>query len=220
MKDNDAINGSNISGSDVNLINGSDINAMNGSNFSAKNNSDVYQMNNSDTSAINGSDIVVVKLLFEPYNPPSPKITGVKVDPPEGLPQEGNITISITVTNEGGNASEGNISISFPGKDKIEGVEGTGSIVNISSEGNSVLGKDGEITAQYPLVELVEYEWNAGQEETLNVAIIPNNETEELVFFVRAELKDDRTETYRRDPLTSPEKDQQGFDVYSYSFKL
>lgn len=220
MKDNDAINGSNISGSDVNLINGSDINAMNGSNFSAKNNSDIYQMNSSDTSAINGSDIVVVKLLFEPYNPPSPKITGVKVDPPEGLTQEGNITISITVTNEGGNASEGNISISFPGKDKIEGIEGTDSIVNISSEGNSVMGKDGEITAQYPLVELVEYEWNAGQEETLNVAIIPNNETEELVFFVRAELKDERTETYRRDPLTSPEKDQQGFDVYSYSFKL
>lgn len=217
ITDTDTINSSNISGSNIDLINSSNINAINGSNVNTINNSGIDQINSSDTAAINGSDIVVIKLLFEPYNPPSPKITGIKVDPPEGLPQEGNATIYITVTNEGGNASEGNISVSFPGKEKIESAEGTGSIVNIYSEGSSVQGKDGEITAQYPLVELVEHEWNTGQEETLNVTVIPNNETEEFVFFVRAGLKDNRTETYRRDPLTSTEKDQQGFDVYRYS---
>lgn len=217
ITDTDTINGSNISGSNIDLINSSNINAINGSNVNTINNSGIDQINSSDTAAINGSDIVVIKLLFEPYNPPSPKITGIKVDPPEGLSQEGNATIYITVTNEGGNASEGNISVSFPGKEKIESAEGTGSIVNIYSEGSSVQGKDGEITAQYPLVELVEHEWNTGQEETLNVTVIPNNETEEFVFFVRAGLKDNRTETYRRDPLTSTEKDQQGFDVYRYS---
>ena len=108
---------------------------MDDSNMSALNDSGVDHMNSSDRAAIHGSDIIVIKLLFEPYNPPSPKITGIKVDPPEGLSQEGNATISITVTNEGGNASEGNISVSFPGKEKIESAEGTGSIVNIYSEG-------------------------------------------------------------------------------------
>lgn len=193
-----------------------DIGAINGSNISAINDSGIDQINGSDTATVNGSDIVVIKLLFEPYIPPSPKITSFKVDPLEGVSQEGKITISITAMNEGGNASEGNVSISFPGKEKIEGVEWTGSIVNISSEGSPVQGKNGEITAQYPLVELVEYEWNAGQEETLNVTVIPNNETEEIIFFVRAGLKDDRTETYRRDPLSSADKDQQGFDAYRY----
>lgn len=220
----DAINDSNITGSDVDLINDSDvdlingsgIDVMNGSNMSAINDSSVDQTNGSDTATVNSSDIVVIKLLFEPYIPPSPKITSFKIDPLEGVSQEGNVTISLTVMNEGGNASEGNISISFPGKEKIQGIEWTGSIINISSEGSPVQGKDGEITAQYPLVELVEYEWNAGQEETLNVTVIPNNETEEIVFFVRTGLKDDRTETYRRDPLSSADKDQQGFDAYRY----
>jgi TolB protein len=76
------------------------------------------------------------------------------------------------------------------------------------------------ITAQYPLVELTGYQWNAGQEETLNVTVAPNNGTEELVFFVRSGLKDDSKETYRRDPLLSEDKDQQGFDVYRYSLSL
>ncbi len=202
-------NNSIINMTDINIT---DTDSINGSNISAINNSSVNQTN--------GSDIVVIKLLFEPYYPPSPKITSFEVNPHEGLSQEGNVTISITVTNEGGNASEGNISISFPGNEKIEVVEGTGSSVGVYSEGNLIPGKDGEIAARYPLVELAEYEWSAGQEEVLNVTVVPNNETEEIVFFVRAGLKDDRTETYRRDPLTSTYKDQQGFEVYKYSLKL
>lgn len=208
----DVIDGSNINASEVDLINSSDIDAVNGSNISALNNSGIDQMN--------GSDIVVIKLLFERYSPPSPKITSFEVYPPEGLSQEGNVTISITVMNEGGNTSEGDISISFPGKENITGVEGTGSSVVVYSEGDLIPGKEGEIAARYPLVELTEYQWNEGQEETLNMTVVPNNGTEEIVFFVRTGLKDDRTETYRRDPLTSTYKDQQGFEVYKYSLKL
>lgn len=214
-----AINGSNTNGSGVDSVNDPDSSVTDSSNIDAINSS-IDQKNGSYIAAINGSDIVVIKLLLEPYNPPSPKITSLKVDPPEGVSLEGSVTISVKAVNEGGNASEGDISISFPDKEKIESVEGTGSTVNISSEGISVQGKDGETIARYPLVELVKHGWDTGQEETLNVTLVPNNETEDIVFFVRAGLKDDRTETYRIDPLTSVDKDQQGFDVYRYSLNV
>ncbi|MHC1753879.1 MAG: hypothetical protein AB9861_00310 [Methanosarcina sp.] len=229
----DLINGSNISGSDIDVTNGLDIALMNSldaglidsSGIDSINASGIDSINASDTPTVNASDLVVIKLVAASYISPYPKITSVKVDPPEGVSQEGNVTISVTVLNEGGDASEGNISISLPGKEKIEGVEGTGSSVDVYSEGNPIRGKDGEIAAQYPLVELTEYEWGEGQEETLNVTVIPNNETpnnetDEIVFFVRSGLKDDRTETYRTDPLLSADRDQQGFDVYRYSLKV
>lgn len=214
-----AINGSSTNGSGIDLVNGSDSSVTGSSNIDAVNSS-ITQKNGSDIAAINGSDIVVIKLLLEPYNPPSPKITSLKVDPPEGVSRKESVTISIKAMNEGGNASEGDISVSFSGKEKIESVEGTGRTVNISLEGSSVQGKEGEIIVQYPLVKLVKHGWYTGQEETLNVTLVPNNETEDIVFFVRAGLKDDRTETYRIDPLTSVDKDQQGFDVYRYSLKV
>jgi TolB protein len=232
----DLINGSNINDSDIDVTNGSDIalmnsldaglidssniDSINASGTDSINVSGVDSIKDSDTATVNGSDLVVIKLVAAPYVSPYPKITRVKVDPLEGVSQEGNVTISITVMNEGGNASEGNVSVSFPGKEKIEGVEGTGSSVAVYSEGNLIQGKDGEIAAQYPLVGLTEYEWDEGQEETLNVTVIPNNETEEIVFFVRSGLKDDRTETYRTDPLLSADRGQQGFDVYRYSLKV
>lgn len=211
VTDPGAINDSSINVSGAGLINSSNTGAINSS---------IDQMNGSDMASINGSDIVVIKLLFEPYNPPSPKVTSLKVSSSEEVSLNGNVTISLTVKNEGGNASEGNISISFPGKERIESMGGTGSSIGVYSEGNSIPGIAGEIAAQYPLVELAEYEWGTGQEETLNVTVAPNNGTEEIVFFVRAGLKDDRTGTYRRDPLSSIDKDQQGFDVYRHSLNM
>jgi len=237
--DIDATNGSNIdsiNGSDAALTNGLDpglisapdivpsnssvIDPLNGSDNNSADNSNNVSINIPDSVAANNSEIIVIKLLSAPYISPYPKITSVKVDPPEGFSQKGNVTISASVMNEGGNASEGNISVSFPGKEKIEMIEGTGSSASVYSEGSLTQGKDGEIIAQYPFIELVEYEWGAGHEETLNVTVVPNNETEEIVFFVRAGLKDNRTETYRRDPLLSADEDQQGFDVYRYSLKV
>lgn len=218
--DVDMTNISNTASSAINMTNGSDIAVVSGSDTGLTNGPAADPINGSDTATVNGSDIFVIKLLSAPYISPYPKITSVKVDSPGGVSQEGNVTISITVMNEGGKASEGKISISFPGKEKIEGVEGTGSSVDIYSEGGLLQAKDGEISAQYPLVELTEYEWGAGQEEILNATVRQSNETEELAFFVRSELKDDRTETYKRDPSLSEDIDQQGFDVYRYSLKV
>lgn len=225
------INGSNAAltnSPDASIINepdtssaiSSDIVPVNGSDNSPTDNPDSGSLSDSDAGNAGDSEIVVIKLLSEPYVFPYPKITGVKVDPSEGLSQERNVTISITVMNEGGNASAGNISVSFPGKERIERIEGTGNSAVVHPEGSPIQGKEREITAQYPLAELAEYEWGAGQEEILNVTVIPNNETEEISFFVRAGLLDDSIETYRRDPLLSGDEDQQGFNVYRYSLKV
>lgn len=209
-----------INGPDIDFSNSSIVSPVNNSDNSSADNSDNDSINISDAAAANNSEIVIIKLLSAPYISPYPKITSVKVDPYEGLSQEGNVTISVTVVNEGGNSSEGNISVSFPGKQRVEDVKGTGSSAAVYSEGTPIQGKNGQITAQYPFVELAEYEWGTGQEETLNMTVVPNNDTEEIVFFVRAGLKDDRAETYRRDPLLSGDEDQQGFDVYRYSLQV
>jgi hypothetical protein len=94
--------------------------------------------------------------------------------------------------------------------------------IKIYPKGSLIQGKNGEIPAQYPLVEFVEYEWYKEQEENLNVTLIPNNETpnnktEEITFFVRDALKNDFTGTYTKDPQFSEDLDQQGLEVYRYS---
>ncbi|AKB37406.1 Periplasmic component of the Tol biopolymer transport system-like protein precursor [Methanosarcina siciliae C2J] len=204
----DMIKGSNIDGSDIDA-NGSDIGEINGSNATT--------FEGSDTATVSGSDIVIIKLVSSSYISPDPEITSLKATPPEGVSPEGNVTISVTVLNEGGNASEGYISVSFPENETIEDAEGTGSNVDVYLKGNSIQGNTGEITAQYPLVELAEYDWGAGKEETLNVTVTPKNRTEEIVFFVRSWLKDDSNDTYIRDPSLSADRDQQGYAVYRYS---
>jgi len=200
-----------------NLQNTSEDPVMNSSNTSLidySNNSVIY---GSKSSEINGSDIAVIKLASSFVVSTLPKITSVKIDSVPEIPEGGAASISITVKNEGKNASEGYIWVSFPDRKKIENVEGTGSNLKVYPEGSLIRGKDGEISAQYPLVELVEYEWGEDQEETLNIKVAPNNGTEEIVFFVRTALKNDLTGSYSRAPLFSEDLDQQGLEVYRYS---
>jgi hypothetical protein len=104
-------------------------------------------------------------------------------------------------------------------------VEGTGDNIKIYPKGSMLMVKNGEVPAQYPLVEFVEYEWNKEQKENLNVTLIPNNETpdngtEEITFFVRTTLKNDLTGTYTKDPQFSEDLDQQGLEVYKYSMYM
>jgi len=99
-------------------------------------------------------------------------------------------------------------------------VEGTGSSITVYREGNMIQGKNGGIPAKYPVVELVKYEWAKGQEETLNITAAPHNGTEEILFFVRAGLKNDLTGNYSREPSISENIDQQGLEVYRYLIQV
>lgn len=207
----------NLQNTSEDSVNGSNTGLIDYSNNSAIYGSSSSEINVSASSEINGSDIAVIKLASSFAVSPLPNITSVKIDSVPETSDGGAASISITVKNEGKNASEGYIWVSFPDGKKIENVEGTGSNVTVYPEGSLIQGRDGEIPAQYPLVELVEYEWGKDQEETLNIKVAPNNGTEKIVFFVRTALKDGLTGTYSRDPLLSEDFDQQGLEVYGYS---
>jgi Tol biopolymer transport system component len=186
-------------------------------NSAYSNNSAIYSSNN---SIINGSDIALIKLAPAFAVSPLPMISSVKFDYISEVSKDGAANISVTVKNEGRKAGEGNVSISFPDGERIKSVEGTGSSAKIYSMGDLIQGKNGEISAQYPFVELVEYGWGREQEETLNITVVPNNGTEEIVFLVRTALKNDLTGTYSSNPLYSENFDQQGVEVYIYSMNI
>ncbi|MGB9938972.1 TolB family protein [Methanosarcina sp.] len=199
-------------------------------NNSATNGPDSTLGNGSTDSGMSGSEIAVIKLGTAPAVSSLPKVTSVKIDSPDEISKGGTVTISITVKNEGLNASEGYIWVSFPEGGELEKVEGTGSDIKIYPKGSLIQGKNGNLTAQYPLVKFVEYEWNEEQEENLNITLMPNNEapnnetpnneTEGITFFVRAALENDLAGTYMKDPQFSEYLDQQGLEVYKYSVDL
>ena len=230
-------NNSTIKSSDPDLLDNSG-NSLLTNNSAAGNNSIIVTKNGSDStlgnssnnSITNGSEIAVIELESAPLVSPLPIITSVEVDSIRETLKGGVVNVSVTVRNEGRNASEGYIWVSFPDGGELEKVEGTGDNIKIYPKGSLIPGKNGEIHAQYPLVEFVEYEWNNEQEENLNVTLIPNNETknnetknnetEEITFFVRDALKNDLTGTYTKDPQFSEDLDQQGLEVYRYSVNV
>ena len=101
-------------------------------------------------------------------------------------------------------------------------VTGTGDGYNeIYPKGSSVLGKHGPISSsEDPIVELQEFDWGTGQDETLTVEVKPNAGSDEIVFFVRTALKNDEIEYYEWDPMFSDVIDQQGWYVYSHSIPV
>jgi len=171
-------------------------------------------------SSDNSSDIAVIELASSADIVPSPKITNVEIEPLSTISEKEVANISVTVKNEGKNASEGHISVSFPNSERIEKVEGTDGNIKTYAVGDLIQGKTGEISVQYPSVELLQYQWNTQQEETLNITVKPNSGAEKIIFLIRASLKNDLTGTYERDPLISEDIDQEGFNVYNYSINV
>ena len=81
----------------------------------------IYGLNSSGTnnsSVTNGSDIAVIKLVPAFALSPLPKVTSVKIDYVREISEEGTGNISISAKNEGGNAIEGYIWVSFPAGEK------------------------------------------------------------------------------------------------------
>jgi hypothetical protein len=100
-----------------------------------------------------------------------------------------------------GIGSEGYISVSFPNDEDVYVVSGTG------NEYNKVYQKDKDLIwnsagvqmkAVDPLVELFERNWDAGESHTLTMNVKPNSGSDEIVFYVRAALKNDADESYEK----------------------
>ena len=144
---------------------------------------------------------------------PAPEI--IKVNYPTTCVKEGeDATISVTVNNNGGTSSEGYISVSFPHDEDVSVVRGTGSTYNkLYPKGSRIWNnKDQQMDSVDPLVELLETNWVKGQQETITMNVKPNSGSDEIVFYVRAALKN-ADGTYERDPTYSGDKDQQGWCV-------
>jgi len=125
-------------------------------------------------------------------------------------------TISVTTKNNGDQSSEGHIIVSFPNNEEILSMEGSGDSVELYPRGSSIEGKDGtEIdSSEYLFVDLEKSGWETGENETLNLKVKPNKDSDVVVFLVRAILKNDATGNYESYPKISSDTDQQGWYVY------
>jgi hypothetical protein len=143
---------------------------------------------------------------------PLPEI--IEVSYPSTCVNEGeSVLISVTVRNNGGLSSEGYISVSFPNDETVLSVSGTGDDNRSYPKGSTIFNKTGNMTSIDPLVELLELQWSGEQEETLTMTVTPNSGSDEIVFYVRAALKNDADGTYERDPTYSEYEDQQSWPV-------
>jgi len=130
---------------------------------------------------------------------------------------------TIITKNNGEKSSDGHIIVSFPNNEEILSMEGSGDSVELYPKGSSIEAKDGTKTglSEYPFVDLAksgwETGWETGKNETLNLKVKPNRGSEEVVFLVRAALKNDATGDYERYPGISNDVDQQGWYVYKNS---
>jgi len=151
---------------------------------------------------------------------PAPEI--IKVTYPTTCVEEGEyVTISVTVKNNGGASSEGYISVSFPNDEYIptSSVSGTGNGYNkLYPKESEIWGKYGRIrSSKDPLVELQDFNWYGGEKHTLTMSVKPNSGSDEIVFYVRAALKNDADGDYERDPTYTRYTDQQGWYAKKYS---
>jgi archaellum component FlaG (FlaF/FlaG flagellin family) len=144
---------------------------------------------------------------------PAPEIVEVKY-PPACVKEGEDATISVTVENKGGTSNEGYISVSFPNGEDVSVVSGTGNGYNKLYQKESVIwGKEGIIPSPIdPLVDLLDTNWVKYQQETITMNVKSNSGSDEIVFYVRAALKN-ADGSYERDPTYSGDKDQQGWYV-------
>ncbi|MDG6219568.1 MAG: sialidase family protein, partial [Candidatus Thermoplasmatota archaeon] len=149
-----------------------------------------------DKSSSTYSHVCLYK-YFKSATNPSPVIVNLETEP--WSHEKETATISVTVKNEGGFSSEGHISVSFPNGEEVVSVSGTGDTHIIYPTGSTIWGKSGQIdSSEYPLVELVKYGWSGGESETINIEVKPNELSDEMIFYIRAALKNYENADYER----------------------
>ena len=151
---------------------------------------------------------------------PSPEITSVVIEPSTGVYEGDTATIKVSVKNNGGLSKEGYISVSFPNNENEIEVSGTGNEANkLYPVGSTVYTSTGTMVSVNPLAELQDSNWVNGQTETLTIKVKPNAGSSKIEFYVRSALKDD-SGNFVRTPLSSADKDQQGWYVNRHSIDV
>jgi hypothetical protein len=88
------------------------------------------------------------------------------------------VTITITGTNEGGPAIGGDLQIAFPGMTDKNEIQTSSDITVLSRSSGETIGADygqGQVTAQYVLIDANKGDWGSGETHDLIVSFIPRD---------------------------------------------
>lgn len=167
-----------------------------------------------------------VTVIDEPL--PDPEFTTAPQFPDAVAPGE-EITVDVAAQNNGGDASYGSISVSFP---QYEGVEDAakaepGGDISVQ-DAPGYLEKEADDTifddtstkfeAQYLLVEYADEDWRAGEENRLTFSIKTPQREGTFVVFVRTTLSSGQADATV--PESAQQVDQQGFQVRRYEITV
>ena len=131
------------------------------------------------------------------------------------------VTIEVAVTNMGGYARRGGISISFPNAQDVRILDFDTTLAKVYRRGNKIFSKtiQGKIRAQYLLAEAWQESWDKRETHWVKIEIIPKRQGP-LRVYLRTTLEMDEP---ARKIITEPDTgvhDQQGFHVKEYLIQV
>ncbi len=156
---------------------------------------------------------------------PDPAITD-QADPPVAVQPGETFTMSVTATNEGGPATYGSISASFPAYDQPSDAErvksdsptsGDGESYVERSEGQTIFNsEDEEAEAKYLLTEYADDKWESGETNTLDLRVNAPSKEGQFTVYLRTTLSSGKEDVTvpgeSSDAQTAT--DQQGYRVF------
>lgn len=159
---------------------------------------------------------------------PSPQIVS-RTDPPLEVGPGQEFSLSMEVSNEGGAATYGSISISLPDYDSSEDRYRVKSIGSTSSgdepgyieraKGDPIFSSsDEQINAEYLLAEYADENWKGGETNRLELEVTAPSTTGTLDVYIRATLSSGQTNATlpASDSDANTTTDQQGFRTYHF----
>ena len=157
---------------------------------------------------------------------PSPTITN-RNDPQSKVQPGGDLSLSLEVTNDGGPATYGSISASFPDYDQPGDAEQVQPSSSMSEgdvpgyverpKGQPIYKKGGEeIAADYLLAEYADDDWESGETNTLDLQVTAPEEEGTFTVYVRTTLSSGKETVTEpgEDSDAQTATDQQGYRVF------
>ena len=159
---------------------------------------------------------------------PNPTITFSEVTETQVQVGE-SFQVFVSARNDGGDATFGSISVSFPDFTNPGDAEHVWLDFDNSGPGEGYLEYErgamigqaggGQAPAEYLLGEFGDTDWQSGESYTLTLTVWPQ-ETGTFEVYIRANMGITSTDTFFNDPTASPQLDQQGWPVQVYTVQV
>jgi hypothetical protein len=174
--------------------------------------------------ALHGGDCLVESFEVKGTgntNTPSPYIHNASTIEFSPIYEGEEASVSIFVTNKGGDSNEGGITVSFPtltSKADKGRVKSSNEYI-VRGQGDTIYNKYGKaIKAKYLMVEFTDTNWKHNERNELNFKI-RLDKTGDMPIYIRSAMKDKNTARYINTPSTSIHRiDQQGWSVLEGKF--